>query len=72
MTNALKKAVQEVERLPEADQEHIGREMLRHVEKLRLLRKDIDQALGSLDAGKGRSVEIGDVLSRTRRHERNA
>jgi len=36
MANALKKAVEEAERLSEADQEHIGREMLRQVEKLRL------------------------------------
>jgi hypothetical protein len=34
------------------------------LEELRLLRKDIDRGLDSLDAGKGRSVDIGDVLSR--------
>ena len=68
MTNALKKAVAEVERLPQSDQETIGRQMLLHVEKLRLLRNDIDKGLRSLNAGKGKPVEIREVLSRARRH----
>ena len=68
MANALKKAVQEVQRLPLSDQEAIGRQMLLHVEKLRVLRDDIDRGLRSLNAGKGKPVEIREVLSRARRH----
>jgi hypothetical protein len=67
MTNTLKDAVAEVERLPEADQENIGRQVLTHVEKLRTLRADIDAGLRSLDAGKGNAVNMQDVLSRARR-----
>jgi plasmid stabilization system protein ParE len=53
MTNALRKAVAEVESLPEADQEHIGRQVMNHVQKLRALRADIDAGIRSLDGGKG-------------------
>lgn len=53
MTKTLQKAVKEVERLPHADQELIGRQVLNHVEKLRELRSDIDEGIRSLDVGKG-------------------
>ncbi len=71
MTKALKQAVAEVERLPEADQENIGRQMLHHVDKLRTLRADIDAGIRSLDDGKGVEFDVRDVLSRAHaRHER--
>jgi hypothetical protein len=71
MTNALKEALTELERLPAADQENIGRQMLQHVEKLRLLREDIDASVRSLDAGMGREVDMRDVVSRAHaRHEK--
>ena len=67
MTKALKEAIAEVSTLPESDQELIGRELLAHVEKLRSLRADIAQGAGSLDAGKGRTLDIEeDVISRAR------
>ena len=70
MTNALKDAVAEVERLPQEDQEIIGRQVLTHVEKLRALRGDIDAGMRSLDAGEGKVLDMKDVLSRARRrHE---
>ncbi len=71
MTKALKEAVAEIERLPDADQEKIGRQVLHHVEKLRALRADIDAGLRSLDAGKGKELDMRDVISRAHaRHER--
>lgn len=71
MTNALKEAVAEVERLSEADQENIGRQMLHHVDKLRALRADIEQGIRSLDAGSGEELDMTTVLWRARtRHER--
>jgi hypothetical protein len=71
MTNALKEALAEVERLPQEDQEIIGRQVLTHVEKLRALRGDIDAGMRSLDAGEGKVLDMNDVLSRARRgHER--
>jgi predicted transcriptional regulator len=66
MTKALKEAIAEVATLPESDQELIGRELLAHVEKLRSLRADIAQGVRSLDAGKGRVLDIEDAISRGR------
>jgi hypothetical protein len=71
MTKALKQAVAEVERLPQSDQENIGRQVLHHVEKLRQLRDDIDAGVRSLDAGHGQELDMGDVISVARqRHEK--
>jgi len=66
MTKALKEAVAKAEKLPESDQDSIGRQVLHHVEKLRALRVDIDKGLRSLKAGKGRELDINDVVSRAR------
>jgi hypothetical protein len=63
MTKALKEVLAEVERLPVADQENIGRQVLNHVEKLRLLRDDIDAGVRSLDGGQGQELDIDDVIS---------
>jgi hypothetical protein len=71
MTNTFQEALAEVERLPAADQENIGRQVLHHVEKLRLLREDIDAGVRSLEAGKGSELDIRDVASRAHaRHEK--
>jgi hypothetical protein len=66
MTKVLKEAIAEVATLPESDQELIGRELMVHVEKLRSLRADIADGVGSLDAGKGKRLDIEDVISRAR------
>jgi len=71
MTKTLRKAVAQVERLPEADQEVIGGQILSHVEKLRALRADIDAGMRSLDAGAGEELDIDDVIAEARKgHER--
>jgi len=36
--------------------------MLEHVEKLRVLREDIDSGLRSLEAGKGQELDMNDVI----------
>jgi hypothetical protein len=63
MKKLLQDAVKEVERLPKADQELIGLHVLNHVEKLRLLRDDIDAGIRSLDGGKGQELDMRDVVS---------
>src|SRR5438477_12979351 len=63
MTKALKEVLAEVERLPEADQENISRQVLNHVEKLRALRADIDAGIRSLDDGQGQELDMDDVIS---------
>ena len=66
MIKVLKEAIAEVATLPESDQELIGRELLVHVENLRSLRADITDGVRSLDAGKGKRLDIEDVISRAR------
>jgi hypothetical protein len=58
MVRTLERAIAEVTALPDTDQEQIGRQLLSHVEKLRSLREDLDKGLRSLDAGKGKAVNI--------------
>lgn len=62
MVRTLEQAITQLSRLPEADQEEIGRKLLSHVEKLNSLRADIDKGLRSLDAGDGVAVNIEDLI----------
>jgi hypothetical protein len=64
MTKLVKEAVDEVSALPESDQETIGRQLLSHVEKLRRLRVEIDRGEASLDAGRGRELDIDALIAR--------
>ncbi len=69
MVKTLEQAIAEVATLPDADQEQIGRKLLSHVEKLRLLRGEIDQGIRSLDAGQGRELNIDDFIrQKNKRH----
>ncbi len=62
MVRALEQAIAEVAALPDADQEQIGRQLLSHVERLRSLREELDKGVRSLDAGKGRAVDIDEFV----------
>jgi len=62
MVRALEQAIAEIAALPDADQEEIGRQLLSHVEKLRHLREALDQGIRSLDAGKGRALDIDEFV----------
>ena len=62
MVRTLEQAIAQISRLPDADQENIGRRLLSHVEKLNSLRGEIDRGLSSLDAGKGSDLNIEDFL----------
>jgi hypothetical protein len=72
MVKTLERAMAEVERLPAAVQERIGRELLAHVEKLRSLRADIAKGIRSLDRGAGRELDIEDVIKQARRRNAKA
>ena len=63
MVKTLELAITEVTNLPDADQEQIGRKLLTHVEKLRSLRTEIDKGIRSLDAGKGKPLDIEEFLN---------
>jgi len=62
MVKTLEQAIAEVTSLPAADQEQIGRKLLTHVDKLRQLRRDIDEGLRSLEAGEGKSLNVEEFL----------
>lgn len=62
MVSTLEQAIAQISRLPDADQEDIGRKLLSHVEKLNALRTEIDRGIHSLDAGKGEAVSMEDFL----------
>jgi hypothetical protein len=71
MVKTLKEAFEEVAELPESDQEQIGRSLLSHVEKLRQLRGELDRGIRSLDAGKGKELDVDSFLrSMNEGHER--
>ena len=62
MVKILEQAIAKIADLPDADQEQIGGKLLAHVEKLRALRADIDAGIRSLDAGKGKPLDIDEFL----------
>jgi hypothetical protein len=59
----LEQAISQAVALPEADQEQIGRQLLSHIEKLRLLRRDIDEGIRSLEAGGGKPLDLEKFLT---------
>jgi hypothetical protein len=67
MTKLLKQALEAVSTLPEPDQEQIGKELLLHVEKLRTLRADLDKGIRSLRDGKGKALDVDDLIRRARK-----
>jgi hypothetical protein len=62
MFRTLELAIEKISRLPDADQERIGRRLLSHVEKLTALRSEIDKGIQSLDGGEGRALNIEGFL----------
>jgi hypothetical protein len=66
MIKVLKEALDQVEALPEADQEQIGRELLDHVLRIRTLRADLQGAVDSLNRGLGRELDMDDMIRRAR------
>ena len=68
MVKSLELAIAEVENLPDADQEEIGRRLLAHVEKLRKLRAEIDKGIRSLDQGEGKPLDPEEFLRKMNEH----
>lgn len=62
MVRTLEQAIAQISRLPDADQEEIGRKLLSHIEKLNALRTEIDRGIHSLDAGRGDTLNMEDFL----------
>jgi hypothetical protein len=64
MVETLEQAIEQLSRLPDADQERIGRKLLSHIEKLNALRAEIDKGIRSLDTGEGRLLDMEAFLHR--------
>ena len=62
MVRELEQAIAQISKLPETDQEKIGRKLLPHGEKLNALRMEIDKGIRSLDANKGSVLNMEDFL----------
>ena len=62
MVRTLEQAIAQISRLPDVDQEKIGRKLLSHVEKLNALRGEIDKGISSLDAGRGSDLNVEEFL----------
>jgi hypothetical protein len=62
MVRTLEQAIAKLSRLPDTDQEEIGRKLLSHVERLNALRAELDKGIHSLDAGEGRPLNMEDFL----------
>ncbi|MGV8839449.1 MAG: hypothetical protein ACWA6X_03990 [Bauldia sp.] len=70
MGDLFRQAVSEVSALPEEAQDAIGRQLLDYVEKIRSLRRDIQEGLDSLERGEGRPLDLEEFLREAR--ERHA
>lgn len=66
MTKVLREAIAKVEALPEAAQDHIARELIDYLDRLNALRADLETGVRELDDGKGRELDIEDLLRRAR------
>lgn len=66
MTKVLREAIAKVEALPEADQDRIARDLIDYLDRLAALRRDIDEGIRELDAGRGRPLDIEEFLREVR------
>lgn len=73
MVKTLELAISKAAALPEAAQEALGREMLKHIEELTALRAEIEIGIEQLDAGLGRELDLDGLLRQARaEHGRKA
>jgi hypothetical protein len=66
MTRSLEQAMAKVAALPAETQERIGGELLAHVEKVNALRGELQKGIDSLDQGKGRALDVAEVIGGAR------
>jgi hypothetical protein len=63
MVKTLEDAIAALSKLPDDDQEQIGRKLLTHVERISRLRAELDNGIRSLNAGDGEELDIDRFLS---------
>jgi hypothetical protein len=64
MVKVLEQAIAQLARLPEADQEQIGRSLLSLVDKIRRVRAELDRGIKSLDASGGKPLDLEGLIRR--------
>ena len=67
MEKTLQLAISKAAALPEPAQEQLGRELLERIDALSKLRKAVETGLRELDAGKGKPLDIADVIAQARK-----
>jgi hypothetical protein len=73
MVKTLELALSKIAALPEAAQEEFGRQLLKQVDELNVLRAELEVGIRQLDAGLGRELDLADFLRRAREeHARKA
>jgi hypothetical protein len=65
-TKTLELAMAKAAELPDAAQEQIGRDVLERVETLAELRDQLEIGIRELNAGRGKELDIGDVMKEAR------
>ncbi len=71
MIKTLELAIEALERLPAADQERMGRQLITHVEKLLNLRIEIDKGVRMLEVNAAAPLDVDKFLaSQNDRHGR--
>jgi Arc/MetJ-type ribon-helix-helix transcriptional regulator len=66
MVKTLELAMEKAATLPEAAQEQLGREILKHIDQLATLRAELEIGIQQLDAGLGRELDLEEFLRRAR------
>jgi hypothetical protein len=66
MTKVLRDAIARVESLPESEQDRIARELIGYLDRLNVLRAEVEIGTRQLDAGEGRELDIEDVIKQAR------
>lgn len=66
MTKTLDLAMKKAAVLPEAAQEQLGRELLMRIEALAEIRAEVAAGVGELDAGKGRELDVEELIRQAR------
>ena len=66
MTKVLRDAIARVESLPESEQDRIARELIGYLDRLNVLRAEVEIGTRHIDAGEGRELDIDDVIKQAR------
>jgi hypothetical protein len=72
MVKILELAISKAAELPEAAQEQLGRELLERLDSLAELRAELEIGVRELDAGRGESLDIEDVITQARKEHAGA